>query len=86
MSEVPACRREMREQILQIMSQFDAASRLNLLDTPSRTFIKEAIMQKLCRRGPKDFKFWLFSDKMLYGEPTTGGKYGLNRYDSFDDL
>jgi hypothetical protein len=71
----------MREQILQIMTQFDSSSEasLNLMDTPSRVFIREAVMQKLCRRGPKEFKFWLFNDKLLYGEQKASGKYCLNR-------
>jgi hypothetical protein len=33
-----------------------------------RTFVREGILRKLCRKGYKPFNFWLFSDKLLYGE------------------
>ena len=33
-----------------------------------------------CRRGVKEFQFWLFTDKIVYGEMLPGiGKYNVNR-------
>lgn len=43
------------------------------MDTPNRTFIREGLLDKLCRKGPKPFMFWLFSDRLLYGEVSVNG-------------
>ena len=56
---------------MRIMMSIDAKTRVNLLDVPARIFIRESEMMRQCRRGKKKFKFWLFSDKILYGEENT---------------
>lgn len=63
--------RESKDMIMRIMMSIDAKTRVNLLDVPARIFIRESEMMRQCRRGKKKFKFWLFSDKILYGEENT---------------
>ena len=44
--------------------------------------IKQEDLSRQCRRGRKSFRFWLFNDKLLYGEASTPivlGKFNLNR-------
>lgn len=71
--------RENKEKIMEIMLQFDSGSVQNLLDDDSRRFLLGATLLKQCRRGFKEFRFWLFSDQLLYGEKNPIGKYFLNR-------
>lgn len=55
---------------------------INLLDNENRKFLKQDDLYRQCRRGRKSFRFWLFNDKMLYGEasaPLILGKFNLNR-------
>ena len=75
--------RDKRYRIMEIMMQLTPSTRVNLLDDPSRELIKEAILQRQCRRGVKEFYFWLFSDKLLYGDRVSSlssvPSYSLNR-------
>ncbi len=50
-------RRENREKILEIQEDEGVS-----LVTPGRVFLKEGTLNKLCRRGFKPFKFYLFND------------------------
>lgn len=60
--------RDSKDMIMRIMMSLDSKTRVNLLDVPTRIFIMESEMMRQCRRGKKKFKFWLFNDKILYGE------------------
>ena len=75
--------RDKRYRIMEIMMQLTPSTRVNLLDDPSRELIKEAVLQRQCRRGVKEFHFWLFSDKLLYGDRvsslSSAPSYSLNR-------
>lgn len=33
---------------------------------PARIFLREGVLRKVCRRGPKEFNFYLFSDLLMY--------------------
>ena len=58
--------REAEEVIYKIMMQFDP--KIDLLgDTNLRRFIREDDFQKQCRKGLRDYRFWLFNDILLYG-------------------
>jgi len=77
---------EKKQRIMTIMMQLTPATRLNLLDDPSRELLREAVLQRQCRRGVKEFMFWLFSDKLLYGDRQLSASalgaapvYSLNR-------
>ncbi|KAJ8605426.1 hypothetical protein CTAYLR_003296 [Chrysophaeum taylorii] len=65
------------------LSMFDPANDLNLLDWPARRLeLGPVEMKKLCRKGPKNFTFWLVSDKILYAQKVMGSSsfsYQLNR-------
>jgi len=63
---------ELSKKTIDVMTQFDA---LKELISPSRFFVKEAILKKVCRGGKKDFFFVLFNDSLIYGSP----KLGINR-------
>jgi len=73
--------RKNQEKLLDIMMSFTYTSRCNLLDDPSRVLLKEGLLRRQTRRAAKDFYFWLFSDKLLYGElvPGSSGLYSLHR-------
>lgn len=76
--------RAQKDRIMTIMMSLSAATRVNLLDDPSRELLKEAVLQRQCRRGVKEFHFWLFTDKLLYAEQVSGlagstSYYSLNR-------
>mgnify|MGYP003385829446 CR=1 FL=1 len=66
-------RRETKDKLMVIMMQFDNRSRVNLLDGIERSIVKEGVLGKQCRRGIKDFTFWIFSDCILYGEQQIPG-------------
>lgn len=72
-------RRENRGKIFSIIQTIEPTTRVNLLDNPDRLFIKEGPLLRQCRRGLKEFQFWLFNDQLLYGQPTPLGLYILNR-------
>lgn len=61
---------EERSKIFKVMSSFTQSTRVNLVDNPYRKLVYEGIMKKQCRKAVKTYYFWLFSDKLLYGEPT----------------
>lgn len=72
--------RKMLEIQLSLMSS-DVASTMDpfvlQLAAPSsgRIFIKEAVMEKVCRRINKTYHFWLFNDCFIYGSAAGGGRY-----------
>eukprot|EP00635_Sarcinochrysidales_sp_CCMP3193_P007289 CAMPEP_0118900562 /NCGR_PEP_ID=MMETSP1166-20130328/6626_1 /TAXON_ID=1104430 /ORGANISM="Chrysoreinhardia sp, Strain CCMP3193" /LENGTH=738 /DNA_ID=CAMNT_0006839709 /DNA_START=48 /DNA_END=2264 /DNA_ORIENTATION=+ len=46
---------------------YDPTGRFSLLDWPGRRLeLGPTQMTKLCRKGPKQFTFWLFTDKIVY--------------------
>lgn len=49
------------------------------LVTMDRTFIKEGDLKKVCRKKNKTFRFWLFSDYIIYGGALGGEKFSFNR-------
>ena len=71
--------REKKERILVMMMTIEPKTRVNLLDEPNRTFVREGDLLRQCRRGTKYFRFWLFNDKLLYGEANGFGMWTLNR-------
>jgi RhoGEF domain/FYVE zinc finger len=75
--------RENRDKIMTVMMQITPATRINLMDDPSRLLLKEATLHRQCRRGIKEFRFWLFTDRLLYGDKVSvmvgPNMYKLNR-------
>jgi len=71
--------RENKQKIMEIMCLLTSASRINLLDEPSRLLLKEGVLMRQCRRSIKEFIFWLFTDKLLYAEKSASGFYILHR-------
>lgn len=71
--------RDMQEKIMSIMMSLNGATRVNLIDDPSRVLLLDEVLERQCRRGVKEFRFWLFSDKLLYGDKLVTGQYSLNR-------
>eukprot|EP01034_Spumella_vulgaris_P022072 gene22072-28167_t len=73
--------RENKTKMMSIMMQIEPRSRIDLLDDSQRMFIKDAPLLRQCRRGLKEFHFWLFSDKLLYGQAVPFAKdiFILNR-------
>jgi len=67
-----------RAKIFKVMSSFTQATRINLVDNPYRKLIHEGVLKKQCRKAVKTYTFWLFSDKLLYGE-ATGQIVGLGK-------
>ena len=45
---------------------------LDKLATKDRTFLKEGDLVKVCRKKNKTFRFWLFSDELMYGAKYPG--------------
>jgi hypothetical protein len=48
---------------------------LQLAATPGRLFVKDAVLEKACRRVNKPYRFWLFNDCFAYGTAVGGGRY-----------
>jgi hypothetical protein len=71
--------RENKDKMMEVMMSFESRTRRNLFDDPHRNFLKEGNLMKQCRRGLKEFRYWLFTDKLIYGEPTGLGSYRVNR-------
>lgn len=71
--------RENRAKIMDIIKTIEPRTRVDLLADPDRSFIKEGPLLRQCRRGLKEFHFWLFNDQLLYGQATPLGLYILNR-------
>ena len=70
------------DKVYQVMQQMEYNGSINLLDNENRKFLKQDDLFRQCRRGRKIFRFWLFNDKLLYGEASTPiilGKFNLNR-------
>jgi len=69
------------DKVYQVMQQMEYNGSVNLLDNEDRKFLKQDDLFRQCRRGRKSFRFWLFNDKLLYGEPSKPilGKFNLNR-------
>jgi hypothetical protein len=70
------------DKVYQVMKQMEYNGSINLLDNENRKFLKQDDLIRQCRRGRKSFRFWLFNDKLLYGEasaPLILGKFNLNR-------
>ncbi len=61
---------EIRKATMDVASQFDALSLL----TPSRLYVKHAVLKKVCRHASKPFTFVLFNDLIIYGSPKLGIK------------
>lgn len=80
-------RRETKDKLMDIMMRFDFRCRVNLLEG-ERTIIREGVLGKQCRRGIKDFTFWVFSDEILYGEQQIPGVgyYTSSRVISFSQF
>lgn len=72
-------KRENRAKIMDIVKSIEPTTRVDLLADQDRAFIKEGPLLRQCRRGLKEFQFWLMSDQLLYGQPTPLGLYILNR-------
>lgn len=75
---------ENKRYIMEVMMAIEIKSRPNLLDNPSRRLLKCGSLRRQTKRGKsdKEFMFWLFSDKLIYGEPIPGLgqiQYSLNR-------
>ena len=71
-----------KDKMMAIMMSLSPTTRINLLDDPSRELLKESTLLRQCRRGIKEFQFWLFSDKLLYADLVQGlggSSYSLNR-------
>jgi len=60
--------KELRRNTIEICEQFDDLSLLS----PSRLFVKESDLQKICQHGKKTFKFALFNDMIMYGKEDLG--------------
>lgn len=77
--------RDNQDQLTDVMSEMEFRTRVNLLDDPMRRFIRSGPLLRQCRKGKKEFMFWLCSDKLIYGEaiPVAGAlvsaQYMVNR-------
>ena len=73
--------RENQDKILEVMMSFTWTTRINLLDNPTRRLLLEGPLMRQTRKSVREFQFWLFSDKLLYGEalPGTDGIFMLHR-------
>jgi hypothetical protein len=60
--------RENSEKLMEIMMSIQPAKRINLLDNPKRKLLRKGGLLRQCRREVKPFTFWLFTDKLLYGD------------------
>jgi hypothetical protein len=67
---------EVRKRTIEVATQFETFELL----TPSRMFVKQGVLKKVCRSAKKDFTFVLFNDLLIYGSPKltstpTGDKF-----------
>ncbi len=58
---------ENRAKVLFIHEQFSLAPEIM---APHRLFVKEDDLKKMCRKGPKQYRFVLFNDCIIYGTPS----------------
>lgn len=50
---------------------------LNLVE-PHRIFVLQSVLTKVCRKQPKKFTFFLFSDVLLYADQSLGDRYRVH--------
>eukprot|EP01091_Cochliopodium_minus_P011122 TRINITY_DN3094_c0_g1_i2.p1 TRINITY_DN3094_c0_g1~~TRINITY_DN3094_c0_g1_i2.p1 ORF type:complete len:1443 (+),score=516.66 TRINITY_DN3094_c0_g1_i2:125-4330(+) len=74
---------ENTQKIIQIQQLF-----ITFVDlvAPHRKFVKEGMMQKICRKARKERTFWLFNDMVVYGAPVIGGKFIVSEHLFLDKL
>jgi hypothetical protein len=77
--------RENMEAIMDIMLKIVSDRRVNLLDDPKRRLIRSGTLLRQTRSGSKPFVFWLFSDKLLYGDRAKN-LFGTEKYYLHRDL
>lgn len=61
------------EKITDIQNKFAGGE---VLLVTGRIFIREGVLWKVCRKGPKKRQFFLFNDIMVYGTVISRGRYG----------
>jgi hypothetical protein len=68
------------DEVMKVQLSFDASTKLNLLDSPTRKLVKAGELEKHSRRGKQTRHFWLFSDKLIYGSEAVSraGVFTLN--------
>jgi len=73
--------RKNHEILVDIMMSFTWNTRINLLDDPSRYLIKSGMLNRQTRSKIRPFFFWLFTDKLVYGDEVPGleGNYIVHR-------
>ena len=49
---------------------------IQVLLVPGRIFIRDGVLWKVCRKGPKKRHFFLFNDTLVYGTVVSRGHYG----------
>jgi hypothetical protein len=57
------------DKILDIQNKFTGGAALLV---PGRIFIREGMLWKVCRKGPKKRQFFLFNDILVYGSVVAG--------------
>lgn len=66
---------ENRKKVIDIHNSLVALpADLNLVE-PHRIFVLQGVLTKVCRKQPKKFTFFLFSDLLLYADNGLGDKY-----------
>lgn len=50
---------------------------LNLVE-PHRVFVLQSVLTKVCRKQPKKFTFFLFSDLLIYADQSLGDRYKVH--------
>ena len=63
------------QELSAIQAKFESGERVNLLDSPTRRFVREGDLVKQNRGGKKEFRFYLFTDKLVYGAVLFSGKF-----------
>ena len=78
--------RRNHETLIDIMMSFTWTTRINLLDDPARYLVKSGLLARQTRKSVKPYYFWLFTDKLIYGEEVLGleGTYLVHRDISLD--
>ena len=67
-----------RNKLTKTMMSWTPATRANLLDDPLRKLVQEGTLNKQCRKAVKPFHFWLFTDKLVYGEALNTMNININ--------
>ena len=60
------------QELSAIQAKFEG-ERVMLLDSPTRRFVREGPLSKQNRGGRKEFRFYLFTDKLVYGAVQISG-------------